>query len=190
MLDFSPVRSKEITYEQLVAGLTVGDLRNLTDEMIAEQLRLIAGCVNGDVVFVPQDPDAHDPYAAKEEEIHLAWTLGHIIVHITASSEESAFLAAELARGVPHREGRSRFEVDWELMTNIKQCRDRLEESRRMRLASLEIWPEKPHLDNVYESRFGVRVNPVTQFVFGLSHGDSHLNQLKEVVHQAAAARI
>jgi hypothetical protein len=44
-------------------------------------------------------------------ELALPWTLGHVIVHITASAEESAFLAAELARGVHRRTGRSRFEV-------------------------------------------------------------------------------
>jgi hypothetical protein len=189
MLDFSQVRNKEMTYDELVAGLTTGVLRDLSDEMVTEQLRLIANCTDADVVFKPSDPSAHDPFAASEDEINIAWTLGHIIVHVTASSEESAFLAAELARGVPHREGRSRYEVDWQEVTSIQECRDRLGESRRMRLASLDLWPVDPHLDNSYDSHFGMVVNPVLQFVFGLSHDDSHLDHIKDVVRQALDAR-
>ena len=189
MLDFSPVRKKKMTYRQLVNGLTIKDLSDLTDEMIDAQLGLIKECVDEDVVFIPQDPEADDPYASTEEEVNLAWTLGHIIVHVTASSEESAFIAAELARGVPHREGRSRFEVDWESVKTIEQCRKRLHESRRMRLATLDVWPDEPHIENVYVSRYGGKINPLVQFVFGLSHDDSHLDHLKDVVQQAAAAR-
>jgi hypothetical protein len=68
MLDFSPVRNKKMTFQQLVAGLTQVDLGRLTNEMIDAQLRLIAACLDCDVVFVPLDPDADDPYAATEAE--------------------------------------------------------------------------------------------------------------------------
>jgi hypothetical protein len=189
MLDFDLVRKKETTYNELIEGLTREDLRDLTNEMIDTQLNIITDCLDTDVVFLPQDPKAYDSFASTEEEVNIAWTLGHVIVHITASSEESAFLAAELARGVPHREGRSRFEVSWETITSIKQCRDRLEESRRMRLASLDLWPNQPHIENTYESRFGGLVNPILQFVFGLSHDDSHLGQMKEIRSQSKSAR-
>jgi len=189
MLDFTSVRNKEMTYDELVSGLTTDNLQDLTGEMVNEQLRLIADCIDADVVFYPSDPGAHDPFAQSEEETCIAWTLGHIIVHVTASSEESAFLAAELARGVPHREGRSRYEIDWQGVSSIQECRDRLEESRRMRLASLDLWPVDPHLENSYESHFGMVVNPVLQFVFGLSHDDSHLEHIKDVVRQAMEAR-
>ena len=189
MLDFSQIRAKKMTFKQLTSELTVDDLRDLTNEMINEQLRIISNCEDMDVVFVPKDPVANDPYAVSEDETDLAWTLGHIIVHVTASSEESVFLAAELARGVPHREGRSRFEIDWNSIKTIGQTRDRLEESRRMRLASLDIWPDTPHLDNVFVSRYGGKTNPIVQFVLGLSHDDSHIDHLKDVVNQAAVAR-
>jgi len=189
MLDFTPIREKKMTFKQLVSGLTVVDLRNLTNEMIDEQLNIISGCVDADVVFVPRDPEANDPYAESEKDIDLAWTIGHIIVHVTASSEESAFLAAELARGVPHRKGRSRFEVDWKSVKTMDQVRTRLEESRRMRLATLDIWPDAPHLENVYVSTYGGKINPIVQFVFGLSHDDSHLGHLQDVVNQASRAR-
>jgi hypothetical protein len=110
-------------------------------------------------------------------------------VHTTASAEESAALAAELARGVEFH-GRSRYETPWETVTTIAQCRHRLEESRRMRLMSLEMWPDQPHLDNVYEPWPGAsEVNPIGRFVLGLMHDDAHLDQIAKIVRQAKAAR-
>lgn len=99
MLDLTRVRSKEMTFAELVADLTVRDLRDLTNEMIDFQLDLLAECTDADVVFVPQDPEANDPYAADTADAEIAWTVGHLVVHVTASSEESAALAAEMARG-------------------------------------------------------------------------------------------
>lgn len=189
MLDFAPVRDKSITIDQLCTDLGVNDLRRLSSEMVDALLGLIAGCTDEDVVFVPEDPAAEDTYAVDPDEVFLPWTLAHVIVHTTASSEESAFLAAELARGVPYREGRSRYEVPWRTVATIAQCRQRLEESRRMRLASLELWPDPPHLDNCFPSRSGAQYNAVVRFVFGLWHDDSHLGQIAEIVRQAQEAR-
>jgi hypothetical protein len=119
----------------------------------------------------------------------MSWTLGHVIVHATASAEESAALAAELARGVAFH-GRSRAEVPWQMVTTVAQCRQRLEESRQMRLASLDMWPDEPRLDNTYSPYPGVgRVDPVERFLLGLWHDTSHLDQINELVHQARAAR-
>ncbi len=189
MLDFKAVRDEKITFAELVADLTRDDLHNLTHEIVDVILDLIADCVDADVTFVPTDPDANDPWAANPEDVDLAWTLGHVIVHTTSSSEESAALAAELARGV-EMHGRSRYETPWETVTTIAQCRQRLEESRRMRLASLEMWPDEPRLDNVYEPWDGAPVvSAIGRFVFGLSHADSHLVQITEIVRQAKAAR-
>jgi hypothetical protein len=189
MLDFRSVRDKKTTLSELVAGLTLDDLRALTNEMIDTMLGMIAGCVDADVVFVPSDPAAHDQFAATEEEVKLAWTLGHVIVHTTASAEESAALAAELARGVAFH-GRSRYETPWQTVTTIAQCRRRLEESRRMRLTSLAMWPDEPHLDNVYEPWQGAPlVNAIGRFVLGLMHEDDHVGHIAEIVRQAQAAR-
>lgn len=188
MLDFTPVRNKEITMAELVARLTPEDLRRLTNEMVNEMLAIIKDCTDEDVVFMPEDPEANDTFADSESDVNLAWTLGHLVVHVTASAEESAALAAELARGVEYH-GRSRSEVPWETVTTMTQCRERLEESRVMRLASLGMWPRQPHLDNVYEGYGGTKINPVMRFVYGLSHDDSHLAQMREVVRQAKAAR-
>ena len=189
MLDFTPVRNKELKVSQLAASLTPADLAKLTHEMVEAMLGLIAECAEADVTFVPDDPQANDTFAVNADEVNLSWTLGHVIVHTTASAEESAFLAAELARGVPFH-GRSRSEVAWEGVTTLAQCRMRLEESRRMRLASLSLWPDPPDLANSYIPREGADpINPLTRFVLGLSHDDSHLGQIKEIVRQARTAR-
>ena len=191
MLDFEAVREKRLTLAELVIGLTSDDLANLTNEMVDTLLGLIANCKDADVTFVPQDPQANDPHAATEQEVKMAWTLGHVVVHTTASAEESAFLAAELARGVqPAQRGRSRYETHWLAVTTLDQCRRRLEESRRMRLASLDLWPDEPHLDNVCEAwPGGPQVNAIGRFALGLSHDDSHLGQIADIVRQARAAR-
>jgi hypothetical protein len=185
MLNFTPVKNKEMSWPELVEGLTREDLIHLTDEMVDEMQRLIADCTDADVVFVPEDPQANDTYAGADAEVNLPWTLGHVIVHTTASAEESAFLAAELARGVPVEARRSRSEVDWQTVTTIAQCRARLEESRRMRLASLQMWPTVADLTNYYESRGGLQITAVLRFVLGLSHDDSHLGQIAAIVQQA-----
>jgi hypothetical protein len=191
MLNFQALRNKEISLSDFLAGLTLtrDDLRNLTNEMIDNMLGLIASCEDADVTFEPDDPKKHDQYAARPEDADLAWTLGHVIVHATASSEESAALAAEMARGVAHH-GRSRSEVPWEQVKTIAACRDRLEESRRMRLASLEMWPTQAHLETEYEAwPNGPHIKTIGRFVFGLMHDDDHLGQISEIVRQARAAR-
>jgi hypothetical protein len=189
MLNFQAVHDKEITFAELVADLTRDDLRDLTNEMIDTILDLIADCVDADVIFEPEDPGAHDPYAAMPAEVNLAWNLGHVVVHTTASAEEAAAIAAELARGVEHH-GRSRYEVPWETMETIAGCRQRLEESCRMRLASLEMWPDEPHLENTFEV-WSDRpfVNAIGQFALGLMHEESHLEQIAAIVRQAQVAR-
>lgn len=189
MLDFVPVRNKEMTIGELTADLDINDLRRLTNEMIDYQLALIIDCTDKDVTFVPSDPEANDPFAATESEVYLPWTLGHVIVHTTASSEEAAAIASKLARGVPHRGGRSRSEVPWETVITIAHCRKRLEESRRMRLASLDMWPDDPYLDNLYQYRpDSDPINAIGRFINGLSHDDSHLVQIAKIVEQAHSA--
>jgi len=187
MLDFAPVRNKEKRLSDLAIGLDIAALRRLTNEMIDHMLALIADCTDAAVVFEPNDPDAYDSYATDEADKDLAWTLGHVIVHVTASAEESAALAAELARGVEFH-GRSRAEVPWQTVTTMAQCRHRLEESRRMRLAALDMWPDTPDLKNYYVPQPGAgRVNAPTRFISGLKHDDDHLGQIADIVRQAEA---
>ncbi|MCP4417942.1 MAG: DinB family protein [Chloroflexi bacterium] len=189
MLNFTAVHNKEMRFADLVADLTVADLRQLTNEMIDYQLGLIANCTDVDVVFVPQDPEANDPYATDADDEKIAWTLGHLVVHVTATTEESAALAAEMARGVV-RDGRSRSEIPWQTVTTIAQCRQRLQESRRMRLASLEMWPDEPYLDNKVIPWPAIgEIDAIGHFVLGLRHDQGHLAQIEDVIAQAKAAR-
>ena len=191
MLDFAALREKRTTFEQLTYGLTAGDLHSLTDEMIDTQLSLIADAIDADVVFLPEDPQAKDQYAQTAQEINMPWTLGHVIVHITASSEEAAAHSSQLARGVP-TSGRCRSEVPWESVTTIAQVRQRLEESRRMRHAFLHTWPDQPDLENVYlADHKGARPrNALQRFAAGLAHDDAHLEQIAEIMRQARLARL
>ncbi len=172
----------------MARDLTATDLRNLTKEMIDTMLSIIADATDEDVVCVPQDPDADDPFGIPEEK-NLVWTLGHVAVHTTASSEESAALALTLARGLTP-EGRSRYEVPWRSVHTIDQVRQRFEESRRMRLAMLDAWPDEPHLEVTYSvsPRFGP-FNATARFLMGLYHDDDHLGQLREIMRQVREAR-
>jgi hypothetical protein len=188
VLDYKSVREKKITFNDLVEDLSFADLRREINEMIDEIQRLIVDCEDADVIFQPVDPKADDQFAAAGEA-KLAWTLGHVIAHCTASAEESAFLAAELARGVEFH-GRSRWEVPWRTVTTIAQCRARLKESRRMRLASLDLWPIQPHLNNTYIPWAGAQpMNAISRFASGLIHDYDHLGHIAEIVKQAQAAR-
>ncbi len=185
MLDFEAMRAKKVTLPELLEGLKKMDLHNLTNEMVDKMAELISKCNDGDVIFVPEDPKANDPHAIDPAETHMPWTLGHIIVHATASAEEAAALAAEMARGVLLH-GRSRYETPWREATTIAFCRARLEESRRMRLASLEMWPDSPHLEYKIEPWPGMtHVDAVGRFVLGLMHDDMHLAQIAEIIRQA-----
>src|SRR5574341_394765 len=190
VLDFTPVRNKEKTLLELVGHLRADHLRVLTLEMIDHQLALIRDCTDADVVFAPSDPGAKDDAAKTPEEVNMPWTLGHVIVHVTASAEEAAFLAAELARGV-ELHGRSRSEVHWTTVQTVAQCHHRLEESRRMRHALLNVWPDEPHLELLYTpaSPGAAPLNAVARFAGGLSHDDAHLGQIAEIMRQARAAR-
>lgn len=191
MLDFSAVKSGSQSFADMAAGLTKADLYRLTNEMIDVMYEIVVDAVDADVTFVPVDPNANDTFG-KPEEATLAWTLGHVVVHATASSEESAALALVLARGLPV-EGRSRYETPWESVTSIAQVRQRLEESRRMRQAMLDAWPDEPHLDTIMTYSFfpqAGELNAIGRFILGLYHDADHLDQLREIVRQASAARV
>jgi hypothetical protein len=185
MLDFNPTTNGGKSIAELATSLSKADLYRLTDEIDTMQ-EIIADAVDADVTFVPDDPEANDTFG-KLEEANLSWTLGHVVVHATASSEESAALALVLARGLPV-EGRSRYEVYWETFTTIAQARQRLEESRRMRKAMLDAWPDEPHLEVTYTpyARTGA-INAIARFILGLRHDTDHLGQLRKIMSQGRA---
>ena len=189
MIDYGQLHEDPQTLIKVVESMGIDDLRDELNMMIDNFEGMIVECVDADVVFEPQDPAANDPDAADPEEVHMAWTLVHVIVHLTASAEEKAFLAAEMARGV-RLHGRSRFEVPWQTVTTIAQCRQRLAECRRMCLASLDMWPDDPCLLNKKMPWPGYpRVDSRGYFILGLSHAADHLEQVRDIVKQAKAAR-
>jgi hypothetical protein len=96
-------------------------------------------------------------------------------------------LGSSLARNVEFT-GRSRYEPDWETITTSAQIGQRLAESRRMALAFLETWPNKPFLENTYEHDYFGLMNATSHAVLGLFHGQHMLPQVEEIVRQAKAA--
>jgi len=69
----------------------------------------------------------------------------------------------------------------------------RIAESRRIRIAYLDTWPDTPHLDVYRElsERFIERNGPLNapaSVLFGLSHEDGHVAQFRDVRAQAAGA--
>jgi hypothetical protein len=179
-LDFSRVFRGEATFDDLFGGLALADVRRETADLYDRLQAGVFDCVDADVSFVAQDT------AAAEGE---GWTIGHLIAHITATCEESAFLGAEMARGVPFH-GRSCYEVPWESLVTIEQVRERIADSRRMCLACLEVWPSTADLDQTIEVwPDGPIVNAAGRHAVGLAHGFGHLPQLEEICRQAKAAR-
>lgn len=187
MIDFSPITDKKTNWTRFAALYTKDDLACQVEWLTDTILEMLAGATDDDVVFEPVDPEAHDPYAEDPDEEKIGWTLGHIIVHLTASNEESAFLAAELARGVEVEPRRSRYEVHWTTITTIQQVRQRLLESQRMLCSSLEMWPDEPHIDNYYKTERGLKITPLVRFLLGQNHAVSHLGQIQDVLNQSKA---
>jgi hypothetical protein len=189
VIDFEPMRRREKSLQDLAEGLTREDLSKLTQEMCAQQLALIEDAKDEDVAFVPDDPEANDTFASQAEDVGLSWTLGHVVVHATASSEESAALALLLARGLSV-EGRSRYEVPWQEATTAEFLRHRIQESLRMRLSMLAAWPDQPHLENFYAPYEGrPPMNAMGRFLGGLAHDDSHIEQIRKIMAQARQRR-
>jgi len=179
MLDFTPVFSGDQTYAEVVAGITADDLPRLTNEILDAVENRLDGMTDAEVTFVPRDPTPDDP----ETE---GWTIGHVVVHLTAGLEEPAALGATLARGVEIT-GRSRYETPWETMATVEDVRARLSESRKIALGYLGAWPDAPHLDNTHTQveRFGP-MNAIGIHLMGYMHATMHLKQLQEIRRQAA----
>ena len=100
MLDCTPVRTRQMTMQQFASAFTRDDLARWTELSVARFLLLLDAARDVAVSFLPDDPEANDPYAADPADQHLAWPLGHVIAHTTASADEYATVAAEIARVV------------------------------------------------------------------------------------------
>ena len=190
MRDFSPVNRYVVPMDRFMQEWqpTPAELSALTDASIDHFLKLLEGATDTNVVFVPDDPDALDLAAVNRADRELAWTVAHNIVHATASAEEYATIAAELARGVDFH-GRSRFESPWQSVHTVAECRQRLEESRRIRQAALRLWPDRPDLERGYTPwKASGWVNAQGIFAWGLAHDQSHHAQIERTLRQASAA--
>jgi hypothetical protein len=184
MVDFGPVRAGELELAELGRRFGPAELAAATRALMTAIRVELGGADESAVTFVPEDPDAADTFAVDPSDVSLPWTLGHVIVHLTASAEETAFLAAELARGVePH--GRSRCEVPWPSITTITACEQRLAESERMILATLAVWPDQPDLEIAFTTSRGSVRNAPARFLGGLMHADEHLGQIGGILGQA-----
>lgn len=194
-INFAPLLRNEIKIIEFAKTLTIDDLRIATNASIDLILDLIKDLDDAGVTFDPVDPLANDPHAAPGEE-HIGWSIAHLIAHVTASSEEWAAYSSILARGIVYPAApRLRYETPWREIKTKKQCIQRLEESRRMRLACLDMWPDVPHLDVLREvsPRFieiNGEINATAGFLFGLKHEVGHHDQIREVVRQVRAAAV
>lgn len=194
--DFSPVTSGDIRlieWARREGVLTAEHLKGFTHAVLDEIAAIVGDADDAAVTFIPNDPLADDPHAP-EEERHQGWSLAHLIVHTTASSEEWAAVSSILARGIVYgREPRPRYETDWHTMKTRAQVDQRLAESRRMRLAYLDAWPDAPFLNVMRDmsERFianNGNINAAAAYLFGLKHEMGHLNQMREAARQAREA--
>ena len=109
MSDFTAVNTYAVPMDRLVGewNPTPAELGRLTDASIDRFLALLRGAMDEEIVFVPADPDAADAAAADPADRGLAWTVAHNVVHATASGEEYAAVAVELAWGSSSTAGRA-----------------------------------------------------------------------------------
>ncbi len=178
VLDMEAFRSGKASYADLVRDITHADLYRLTDEYFDTVESIVVDVTDMGVTFVPYDAELKDP----NEE---AYTLGHVIVHLTATLEESVSIASVLARGIAF-DGRLRYETPWQTIHTAQQVHARLRESRRMCHAYLDAWPDAPHLDVTITRipSFGP-MNAIGMDVLGIMHGEAHVEQLREIMHQS-----
>jgi len=194
MIDFTQLTQPEARMLDVARFASVMDLAAATHRSLDTLLALIREATDAMIVHVPDDPNAHDPYAVEGEE-QVGWTLGHLVAHVTASSEEWAAYSSILARGIAYpRQPRLRYETAWRDIDTQAKAVQRLEESRRMRLAYLQTWPERPQLDVQVELSERARerwgdMNAPAAFLFGLRHEVSHHDQVREALRQARIAQ-
>ncbi len=192
-IDFAPVWNNEIKLEQFAQRYTVDDLRALTRELLDTVRGIVDAADDAQVLHLPFDPEANDAAALPGEE-HIGWSLAHLVLHVTASAEESAGISSLLARGIVYgREPRLRYEPYWRDITSKAQVMQRLDESCRICLSYLDAWPDAPHLDVYRETSANSlekngRMNAVATYLYGFRHMDGHLPQFRETLRQALEA--
>lgn len=199
--DFAALYEGRMTFAELVKDVNYSDVRLHLNELFSSIQSIVDDVTDADVTFLPQDPET-------QEENGLGWPLSHVLVHTTATLEETAALAAMLARGVAvgellryetlweskgglswyqtYVEGCLRYETPWESIQTATQFHAHLKEGQRMCNAFLDAWPDVPHLDVTFTRvpLFG-SVNAIAHFMTGIFHAQMHLDQLRTTLQQA-----
>lgn len=190
-INYAPVRKGEMKILEFSRRYTLIDLRAEVHALYNAVEDIIKDMTDAQVTYLPYDPDANDPHAIPGEE-HIGWSLAHLVLHVTASTEEGAAFSSLLARGIPAG-GRLRYEPDWKDFTRHEQVIRRLQESRRIVLAYLDAWPNQPQFDVLrdlsprYIEKFG-QMNATATILFSLMHMDEHVAQFREAARQAVEA--
>ena len=176
-IDLEAVHAGQASYADLMRNVRHADLYAMTDELFDALEALLARATDAAVLFVPRDPAAAD-------QSEQGWTLSHVVAHLTATLEEAAATAAMLARGVQVEE-RLRAETPWQNLSTLQMVQARLQESHRICRALLDAWPDEPHLNVTMTliPLFGP-MDAVGFYALGIAHGQEHLDQLRDTVHQ------
>lgn len=176
-IDLGAVFAGQQSYADIVRDIRYEDLYSVTDELFGDIEAILEAATDEAVIFVPRDPAASD-------QSEQGWTVSHIVAHLTATLEESAAIAAILARGV-QVEQRLRYETPWQNLSTLQMVWARLQESRRMCRAFLDAWPDEANLQVTLTlvPQLGP-LNAVGCYVLGIAHGQGHLDQLQEAIHQ------
>jgi len=194
-INFTPVQNREVKLIDWSAQFSLDDIREAVNLGTDFMLDILNDLTDADVTFIPFDAEASDPHAPAELQ-NIGWSIGHLVLHVTASSEEYASIAAVLARGINFPpEMRLRYEADWQVANQtVAECRQRVLESQRMRNAYLDSFPDQPSADSRWERSakfieiFG-EMNAKAAYLMGLGHEYGHHAQFIEVKTQAVAAR-
>ena len=187
LIDFQPVFNKEKALIDLANEYSHADLGAALNSYVDFTLQIINGVDDEQATYIPADPNADDPHATTEADRHIGWNLVHLVMHVTATAEEAAAFSSILARGIAIG-GRLRSERDWREVTTCAEAVARLEECRRMCLAYLATWPDRPDLATVRimpENLGWLKPNAPVSFLAGLMHWHKHIEQFQQVAEQA-----
>jgi len=187
LIDFQPVFNKEKTLIDLANEYGHAELGDALSSYVDFTLQIINGVSDEQATSIPLDLHADDPHATTEADRHLGWSLIHLVMHVTATAEEAAAFSSILARGIAIG-GRLRSERNWREVTTCAETVARLEECRRMCLAYLATWPDRPDLSTVRimpENLNWMRPNAPISFLAGLMHWHKHIEQFRQVAEQA-----
>jgi hypothetical protein len=189
LIDFQPVFKKEKTLIELANEYSHADLGAALNSYVNFTHQVISEVSDEQATHIPVDSNADDPYATTEADRHLGWSLVHLVMHVTATAEEAAAFSSILARGIAIG-GRLRSERNWREVTTCAEAVARLEECRRMCLAYLATWPDRPDLTTVRimpQNLSWMKPNAPVSFLAGLLHWHRHIEQFQHVAEQARA---